>query len=112
MGRIELPPVLEHLYQDIRIPTFVVCETIPSSLSCYSLVGIGADIPWIQGITKLPLVIKGIQCVEVWGQLPCHRTASNSFQDAEKAFEYGVQGIVLSNHGGRQLDLSVHYLAP
>ena len=37
------------------------------------------------------------------------KPASNSFQDAEKAFEYGVQGIVLSNHGGRQLDLSVHY---
>lgn len=49
-----------------------------------------ADIPWIQNITKLPLIIKGIQCVE----------------DAEKAYETGVQGIVLSNHGGRQLDFS------
>ncbi|CAG7849226.1 Cytochrome b2, mitochondrial; AltName: Full=L-lactate dehydrogenase [Cytochrome]; AltName: Full=L-lactate ferricytochrome C oxidoreductase; Short=L-LCR; Flags: Precursor [Serendipita indica DSM 11827] len=49
-----------------------------------------ADIPWIQDITKLPLIIKGIQCVE----------------DAEKAYEHGVQGIVLSNHGGRQLDFS------
>lgn len=28
-------------------------------------------------------------------------------QDAEKAFEYGVQAIVLSNHGGRELDLYV-----
>ena len=35
------------------------------SLSRVSLAEIGADIPWIQGITKLPLVIKGIQCVEV-----------------------------------------------
>lgn len=26
---------------------------------------IGADIEWIRSITKLPLVIKGIQCVEV-----------------------------------------------
>ncbi|KAG8727072.1 Cytochrome b2, mitochondrial precursor, partial [Ceratobasidium sp. 428] len=42
------------------------------------------------GITKLPLVIKGIQCVE----------------DAERAYEHGVQGIVLSNHGGRELDFS------
>ncbi|PVG04131.1 hypothetical protein CPB86DRAFT_693832 [Serendipita vermifera] len=48
------------------------------------------DIPWIQNITKLPLIIKGIQCVE----------------DAELAYEKGVQGIVLSNHGGRQLDFS------
>ena len=37
----------------------------------YSLVEIGADIPWIQGITKLPLVIKGIQSVEVRGELLC-----------------------------------------
>ncbi|KAG8740341.1 Cytochrome b2, mitochondrial precursor [Ceratobasidium sp. 428] len=49
-----------------------------------------ADIEWIRGITKLPLVIKGIQCVE----------------DAERAYEHGVQGIVLSNHGGRELDFS------
>ncbi|KAJ1311535.1 hypothetical protein OPQ81_010019 [Rhizoctonia solani] len=49
-----------------------------------------ADIEWIRSITKLPLVIKGIQCVE----------------DAEKAYEHGVEGIVLSNHGGRELDFS------
>jgi L-lactate dehydrogenase (cytochrome) len=36
-------------------------------------------------------VVKGIQCVE----------------DAEKAYEHGVEGIVLSNHGGRELDLYV-----
>ncbi|KAI0347090.1 hypothetical protein BDW22DRAFT_1425165 [Trametopsis cervina] len=48
------------------------------------------DIPWIQSLTGLPLIIKGIQCVE----------------DAEKAFEYGVQSIILSNHGGRELDFS------
>ncbi|CAE7055829.1 unnamed protein product [Rhizoctonia solani] len=49
-----------------------------------------ADIAWVRSITKLPLVIKGIQCVE----------------DAEKAYEHGVEGIVLSNHGGRELDFS------
>ncbi|THH13281.1 hypothetical protein EW146_g6914 [Bondarzewia mesenterica] len=49
------------------------------------------DIPWLQSLTKIPLIIKGIQCVE----------------DAEKAFDqYKVQGIVLSNHGGRELDYS------
>jgi L-lactate dehydrogenase (cytochrome) len=48
------------------------------------------DLPWIQSLTRLPLVLKGIQSVE----------------DAEKAFEYGVQGIVLSNHGGRSLDFA------
>jgi L-lactate dehydrogenase (cytochrome) len=48
------------------------------------------DIPWLQSLTRLPIVLKGIQCVE----------------DAEKAFAYGVQGIVLSNHGGRSLDFA------
>ncbi|KAH9049132.1 FMN-dependent dehydrogenase-domain-containing protein [Lactarius hengduanensis] len=47
------------------------------------------DIPWIRSLTKLPLIIKGIQCIE----------------DAERALEqYKVDGIVLSNHGGRELD--------
>jgi L-lactate dehydrogenase (cytochrome) len=48
------------------------------------------DIPWFQSITKLPIVLKGVQRVE----------------DVLKAIEYGVQGVVLSNHGGRQLDTS------
>ncbi|PFH54603.1 hypothetical protein AMATHDRAFT_52242 [Amanita thiersii Skay4041] len=48
-------------------------------------------IPWLRGITELPIVIKGIQCVE----------------DAMLAAEAGVDGILLSNHGGRQLDYSL-----
>jgi L-lactate dehydrogenase (cytochrome) len=43
------------------------------------------DLSWIRETTSLPLVIKGIQCVE----------------DALLAFEHLMQGIVLSNHGGR-----------
>ncbi|OAX44750.1 hypothetical protein K503DRAFT_764653 [Rhizopogon vinicolor AM-OR11-026] len=48
-------------------------------------------IPWIRNITKLPIVIKGVQCV----------------QDAVLACEAGCEGIVLSNHGGRQLEYSL-----
>ncbi|KAF8898601.1 FMN-dependent dehydrogenase-domain-containing protein [Infundibulicybe gibba] len=48
-------------------------------------------IPWLRGITRLPIVIKGIQCVE----------------DAVLAAEAGVDGILLSNHGGRQLEYSL-----
>ncbi|KIM67183.1 hypothetical protein SCLCIDRAFT_1210685 [Scleroderma citrinum Foug A] len=48
-------------------------------------------IPWIRSVTKLPIVIKGIQCV----------------QDAVLAAEAGCEGIVLSNHGGRQLEYSL-----
>ncbi|KAL4787307.1 FMN-dependent dehydrogenase-domain-containing protein [Aspergillus varians] len=46
------------------------------------------DIPWFQSVTKMPIVLKGVQCVE----------------DVLRAVEAGVQGVVLSNHGGRQLD--------
>ncbi|TRM65727.1 FMN-dependent dehydrogenase-domain-containing protein [Schizophyllum amplum] len=47
-------------------------------------------IPWLRSVTKLPIVIKGIQCVE----------------DAILAAKAGVDGILISNHGGRQLDYS------
>lgn len=46
------------------------------------------DIPWFRSITKMPIILKGIATAE----------------DAILAYEAGVQGIVLSNHGGRQLD--------
>ena len=47
-----------------------------------------SDLDWFQKNTKLPIVLKGIQCTE----------------DALLAVQYGVAGIVISNHGGRQLD--------
>ncbi|KIM85387.1 hypothetical protein PILCRDRAFT_778154 [Piloderma croceum F 1598] len=46
---------------------------------------------WLRSITKLPIVIKGIQCVA----------------DAVLAAESGVDGIIISNHGGRQLEYSL-----
>ena len=46
------------------------------------------DVYWLQSITRLPIIIKGILTKE----------------DAELALEHGVQGIIVSNHGGRQLD--------
>jgi len=48
-------------------------------------------IPWLRSATKLPIVIKGIQCVA----------------DAVLAAEAGVDGILISNHGGRQLEYSL-----
>jgi 4-hydroxymandelate oxidase len=44
--------------------------------------------PWLRSITKLPLVIKGVLRPE----------------DARRAVELGLDGIVVSNHGGRRLD--------
>ncbi|KAL2200462.1 FMN-dependent dehydrogenase-domain-containing protein [Corynascus similis CBS 632.67] len=49
-----------------------------------------ADIPWFRSITKMPIVLKGVQRVE----------------DVVRAAETGVQGVVLSNHGGRQLEFA------
>lgn len=48
-------------------------------------------IPWLRKVTRLPIVLKGIQCVE----------------DAVLAAEAGVDGIMLSNHGGRQLEYAL-----
>eukprot|EP01126_Amoeba_proteus_P061146 TRINITY_DN8171_c0_g1_i11.p1 TRINITY_DN8171_c0_g1~~TRINITY_DN8171_c0_g1_i11.p1 ORF type:complete len:218 (-),score=49.45 TRINITY_DN8171_c0_g1_i11:110-763(-) len=48
------------------------------------------DIPWFRSITRVPLVLKGIQCGE----------------DALLAVKAGVDAIILTNHGGRQLDYS------
>jgi L-lactate dehydrogenase (cytochrome) len=47
-----------------------------------------SDVEWLQSIWDGPIVLKGIQTVD----------------DAERALALGVQGIGLSNHGGRQLD--------
>jgi L-lactate dehydrogenase (cytochrome) len=47
-----------------------------------------SDIEWLRSIWDGPIVLKGIQTVA----------------DAKQAVAMGVQGIGLSNHGGRQLD--------
>jgi L-lactate dehydrogenase (cytochrome) len=46
------------------------------------------DLAWVRQRWKGPLVVKGIQSVE----------------DARRVASLGVDGVVLSNHGGRQLD--------
>ncbi len=46
------------------------------------------DLGWLREQTELPIVIKGIQHPE----------------DAREAVRRGIEGIVVSNHGGRQVD--------
>lgn len=48
------------------------------------------DLAWIRSLTSLPIVLKGITTAE----------------DAKLAMQYNVDGILLSNHGGRNLDYS------
>jgi L-lactate dehydrogenase (cytochrome) len=50
-----------------------------------------ADVKWLRSVWKGKLIIKGIQSVE----------------DAKQLAKIGVDAIIISNHGGRQLDKSV-----
>ena len=49
------------------------------------------ELKWLRSITSLPLVLKGIRTAE----------------DAHEAVENGVNGILVSTHGGRQLDMTM-----
>jgi lactate 2-monooxygenase len=46
------------------------------------------DLAWLRELTSLPLLAKGVLTAE----------------DAVQAFDAGLDGIVVSNHGGRQVD--------
>jgi lactate 2-monooxygenase len=47
-----------------------------------------ADIAWLRARTDLPLLVKGV----------------NTAEDARRALDAGVDGVIVSNHGGRQVD--------
>ena len=49
------------------------------------------DVEWLVSLTNLPVLVKGV----VRGD------------DAERAVERGVAGVIVSNHGGRQLDTAI-----
>ncbi len=46
------------------------------------------DVEWLRSITRLPVWIKGVVRAD----------------DARRALDHGASGVVVSNHGGRQLD--------
>ena len=49
------------------------------------------DLEWLRSLSTLPLVLKGIRTAE----------------DARMAVAHGVDGILVSNHGGRQIDMTL-----
>lgn len=49
------------------------------------------SLSWLRSITSLPILLKGILTAE----------------DALLAIEHGIAGIIVSNHGGRQLDTAI-----
>jgi 4-hydroxymandelate oxidase len=48
------------------------------------------DLDWLASVTRLPIVVKGVVRAD----------------DARRAVEHGARAVVVSNHGGRQLDTS------
>ena len=49
------------------------------------------DLAWLRELTKLPLLVKGVLTAE----------------EARRAVDVGCDGVVVSNHGGRQVDGAV-----
>ncbi len=49
------------------------------------------DLDWLRAQTSLPILVKGVVTAD----------------DAREALQHGVDGIVVSNHGGRQVDGAV-----
>ena len=92
-NRLEYPPDVTHEnYAEIEAPPITVAPG-PSALSASAghLIDPSlnwSDIDWLRSFTALPVLVKGIMTAE----------------DARLAVEHGVAGIVVSNHGGRQLD--------
>jgi len=46
------------------------------------------DVEWLRSLTRMPVLVKGIVRAD----------------DAVRAVEHGAAGVIVSNHGGRQLD--------
>ena len=62
------------------------------ALAVFSNLGLTwADLTWLRERTSLPILVKGVLTAE----------------DARIALQHGVDGIVVSNHGGRQVDGAV-----
>jgi isopentenyl diphosphate isomerase/L-lactate dehydrogenase-like FMN-dependent dehydrogenase len=93
-------PVLGNRERDLRTGFVLPDDLVPPFASIAAEVGsevIGMivdpriswkDLEWLRSLTDLPLLVKGVLTAE----------------DAALAVEHGCEGIVVSNHGGRQLD--------
>ncbi|MFI1994100.1 alpha-hydroxy acid oxidase [Actinoplanes sp. NPDC020271] len=91
-------PVLGHRARDVRngftdLPAGLACENMRDDTGRVRPVAMDATlgwdrIAWLRSVTGLPIVLKGV----------LHPA------DARLAVEHGVDGLIVSNHGGRQLD--------
>ena len=79
-SRLEQPPE-----EDLLAAAAAMLATFPNLDLTFD------DLDWLRRQTDLPLLVKGVLAGE----------------DAVLAFEHGADGVVVSNHGGRQVDGSV-----
>jgi lactate 2-monooxygenase len=78
--RLDAPPE-----EDLQTASLLALAAFPNLGLTWS------DLAWLRERTPLPVLVKGILTAE----------------DARLALEHGVDGIVVSNHGGRQVDGAV-----
>ena len=78
--RLDAPPE-----EDLQTASLMALAAFPNLALTWS------DLAWLRERTELPVVLKGILTAE----------------DARIALDHGVDGIVVSNHGGRQVDGAV-----
>lgn len=74
-----------------RVANLQSLKIIESTYLPKPIVPTWKTVEWLQSLTSLPILLKGILTAE----------------DALLAVEHGVQGIIVSNHGGRQLDTAL-----
>ena len=79
-GRLEQPPA-----GDVLTAAAMMLSTFPNLRLTWK------DLGWLREQTKLPLLVKGVLTAE----------------DARHSVAAGIDGIVVSNHGGRQVDGAV-----
>ncbi|CAI0545005.1 unnamed protein product [Linum tenue] len=93
-NRFALPPSLTlKNFEGLDLGKMTVDKTSDSGLASYFVGQVDPtlswkDVKWLQTITLLPILVKGVLTAE----------------DAKLAVQNGVAGIIVSNHGARQLD--------
>jgi lactate 2-monooxygenase len=78
--RLDAPPE-----DDLQTASLIALAAFPNLALTWD------DLEWLRNRTSLPILVKGVLTAE----------------DARLSVEHGVDGIVVSNHGGRQVDGSV-----
>ncbi len=73
------------LEEDVQTASLMALAAFPNLALTW------ADLDWLRARTDLPILVKGVLRGD----------------DARLALEHGVDGIVVSNHGGRQVDGSI-----